>query len=441
MQAAGALGCFALTEKFAGVSSGMVVETTAEFDAARNEFVISTPSEGAKKNWISQGFVADKAVVVADLRVGGASHGPHAFLMDFRVGGALAPGVRLADMGKKTVCNDLDNAWIAFDGVRVPRSALLDGQCSLDAAGTYQAAAGVHPMEMIGQRLFTGRVAVAQSALVFGPSSAGARIRRQWIVLGAGAARLSLLPQLSACTTRRTRRSSTPRGTRRRASGGCAGAARGQVEAGARRNRRRQGARGRDGDPALLPAQAGDRGYALMKGSGFEGSARCRSPSLPRASVRADAEARDRVKRRPVDAVGDGKAAIVEELKRAAEWLAKAEKVYALAELVMDRAMRAEVGAGKGVARPWAASCGSRLADYTGLPAGDRRGGRRICRDHDRRAPRAPRAIHRSYRRHHRRLWQDRLALHQQLAADRRRRPPFVAALSSGAQGAAARRS
>ena len=40
-----------------------------------------------------------------------------------------------------------------------------------------------------------------------------------------------------------------------------------------------------------------------------------------------------------------------------AEWLAKAEKVYALAELVMDRAMRAEVGAEipKGVARPWAA--------------------------------------------------------------------------------------
>ena len=48
-----------------------------------------------------------------------------------------------------------------------------------------------------------------------------------------------------------------------------------------------------------------------------------------------------------------------EELKgaRTAEWLAKAEKVYALAELVMDRAMRAEVGAEipKGVARPWAA--------------------------------------------------------------------------------------
>ena len=123
--------------------------------------------------------------------------------MDFRVGGALAPGVRLADMGKKTVCNDLDNAWIAFDGVRVPRSALLDGQCSLDAAGTYRAARpGVHPMEMIGQRLFTGRVAVAQSALVFGRWLFGktreyADNKLCWAPRGARPP-LSMLPQLSA---------------------------------------------------------------------------------------------------------------------------------------------------------------------------------------------------------------------------------------------------
>ena len=56
MQAAGELGCFALTEKFAGVSSGMVVETVAAFDAASRSFVLSSPNEGAYKNWISQGF-------------------------------------------------------------------------------------------------------------------------------------------------------------------------------------------------------------------------------------------------------------------------------------------------------------------------------------------------------------------------------------------------
>ena len=70
--------------------------------------------------------------------------------------------------------------------------------------------------------------------------------------------------------------------------------------------------------------------------------------------------ARDRVKRAAeVPGGGEEEAAISAELRgaRGAEWLAKAEKVYALAELVMDRAMRAEVGAEipKGVARPWAA--------------------------------------------------------------------------------------
>jgi alkylation response protein AidB-like acyl-CoA dehydrogenase len=371
MQAAGALGCFALTEKFAGVSSGMVVETTAEFDAARNEFVISTPSEGAKKNWISQGFVADKAVVVADLRVGGASHGPHAFLMDFRVGGALAPGVRLADMGKKTVCNDLDNAWIAFDGVRVPRSALLDGQCSLDAAGTYRAARpGVHPMEMIGQRLFTGRVAVAQSALVFGRWLFGktrdyADNKLCWAPRGARPP-LSMLPQLSALYDE-------------------ADEAFEYAEGYAAACERRLCAALRAGEipkPALVEAIAVAKvravetvirlcfrlkqaigSYALMKGSGFEelDSMQIAKFAEGESFVLMQKLARDRVKGSggAVDAVGDDEAAIVEELKgaRTAEWLAKAEKVYALAELVMDRAMRAEVGAEipKGVARPWAA--------------------------------------------------------------------------------------
>ena len=132
MQAAGELGCFALTEKFAGVSSGMVVETVAAFDAASRTFVLRSPNEGAVKNWISQGFCADKSVVIADLQLeDGVSQGAHAFLIDFRVpqgGGAggvassqhgaaaakqLVAGVRLADMGRKTVANDLDNAWCA----------------------------------------------------------------------------------------------------------------------------------------------------------------------------------------------------------------------------------------------------------------------------------------------------------------------------------------
>ena len=101
MQTQGLLGCFSLTEKLAGVSSGLVVQTTATFE--NDHFVINTPDVGAHKNWISQGHVADKTVVVADLQLNGQSYGPHAFLMDLRQGGMLVPGVTTQDMGIKTV--------------------------------------------------------------------------------------------------------------------------------------------------------------------------------------------------------------------------------------------------------------------------------------------------------------------------------------------------
>jgi acyl-CoA oxidase len=45
--------------------------------------------------------------------------------MDFRVDGELVDGITVDDMGKKTTGNDLDNAWIAFDNVTLPHSAML----------------------------------------------------------------------------------------------------------------------------------------------------------------------------------------------------------------------------------------------------------------------------------------------------------------------------
>mmetsp|Transcript_27891 Transcript_27891/g.63411 ORF Transcript_27891/g.63411 Transcript_27891/m.63411 type:complete len:461 (+) Transcript_27891:89-1471(+) len=167
MQAGGLLGCFALTEKLAGVSSGMVVQTTATYDAGKDCFVLDSPTAGAEKNWISQGATADKAVVIADLRVGGKSYGAHGFLMDFRKGGKLVDGIEVGDMGRKTVGNDLDNAWIRFKNVTIPKNALLRQYCDV-VDGQYVAKKkGIRPIEMIGQRLFSGRIAVAQAAVTF----------------------------------------------------------------------------------------------------------------------------------------------------------------------------------------------------------------------------------------------------------------------------------
>lgn len=169
-QERGLLGCFGLTEKLAGVNSGMVVQTTADWDDTTCEFVLNSANEGAHKNWISQGLVADICLVVADLRIAGKSQGPHGFLVELRKNGQLLPNVELGDMGVKTVGNDLDNAWIAFHGMRIPHSALLRkyGDVQPGDGGSYiSKTKGFTNMMMIGQRLFTGRVAVAQAALTF----------------------------------------------------------------------------------------------------------------------------------------------------------------------------------------------------------------------------------------------------------------------------------
>jgi len=209
IQARGDLGCFSLTEKFAGVNSGLVVNTTASFDAATGDFVLNTPDEGSKKNWISQGFVADKTVVVADLLMDGKSLGPHAFMMSLRQeqNGDLVPGVTVGDMGPKTVGNDLDNAWVHFDHVRVPKSALLNKYADIEHtqeggdAEYVQKVKGMPVFHMIGQRLFTGRVAVAQAALAFRKgifASAAAYTEQKvcWSPVPGEKLTLSALPQL-----------------------------------------------------------------------------------------------------------------------------------------------------------------------------------------------------------------------------------------------------
>lgn len=163
----GRLGCFCLTERLAGVNSGLVVNTTCTWDESRQLFLLDCPDEGATKNWISQGLTADMAVVVATLIVQGKSYGPHAFLMELRRNGQLVEGVSAEDMGDKTIGNDLDNASISFSKVWLPADSLLDRFAGLEKGSYVQRKKGVSNMDMIGQRLYTGRTVIAESTLVF----------------------------------------------------------------------------------------------------------------------------------------------------------------------------------------------------------------------------------------------------------------------------------
>lgn len=201
----GTLGCFALTEAFAGVHSGLVVHTTATWDQDTGGFVLHTPNDGAVKNWISQGTVAEWCVLVATLVDGdGVARGPHGFLVRLRrPDGTLASSrITIASMPMKSVGRDLDNARLTFDRALLERDALLDAHAHVTATGKYVTTRpGVRPLEIMAQRLHTGRAVIATSALVFAQTlfaRTKAYLDAQTCWSPAGEHPLSALPQLAS---------------------------------------------------------------------------------------------------------------------------------------------------------------------------------------------------------------------------------------------------
>ncbi|WKE73619.1 acyl-CoA dehydrogenase [Streptomyces sp. WP-1] len=157
------MGCFAMTESGHG-SNVQALGTVARYDPESREFVLTTPDEQARKDYIGNAARhAELAVVFAQLEVDGRSEGVHAFVVPLRSDGRVLPGVAIEDDGRKMGLNGVDNGRIRFDGVRVPREALLDRFARVTPEGTYESA-----IEDSGRRFFTmlgtlvqGRVSVA----------------------------------------------------------------------------------------------------------------------------------------------------------------------------------------------------------------------------------------------------------------------------------------
>jgi acyl-CoA oxidase len=162
------LGCFAMTEAGHG-SNVQMLRTTATFDPATDEFVIDTPDDDARKEYIGGAArYAEVAAVFAQLIVGGESHGVHALVVPLRdSSGGLLPGVRIEDDGLKGGLNGVDNGMIWFDRVRVPRTALLNRYGDVSAEGVYSS-----PIENPNKRFFTmlgtlvqGRVCISAASV------------------------------------------------------------------------------------------------------------------------------------------------------------------------------------------------------------------------------------------------------------------------------------
>ena len=162
------LGCFAMTETGHG-SNVQALGTTASYDVGSREFIINTPDEESRKDYIGNAAAHGQAAAVfAQLIVGGESKGVHALYVQLRdKKGKVLPGIRIEDCGKKLGLNGVDNGRIWFDNVRVPRENLLNRYADVSEAGEYTSA-----IENPDRRFFTmlgtlvqGRVCVGGAGI------------------------------------------------------------------------------------------------------------------------------------------------------------------------------------------------------------------------------------------------------------------------------------
>ena len=161
-------GCFGMTELGHG-SNVSGIETTAEYDASTQTFVINTPTDSASKFWIGGAAQHGKiCTVFAQLKTQGRDQGVHVFAVRIRDDhGRVTPGVRIEDCGHKMGLNGVDNGRIWFQNLHVPRDALLDKMAVVAPDGSYSSPIANKSTRfgvMIGG-LIVGRLLIAQGAI------------------------------------------------------------------------------------------------------------------------------------------------------------------------------------------------------------------------------------------------------------------------------------
>lgn len=161
-------GCFAMTETNHG-SNVRGVETTATYDHQSRSFIVHTPHELAKKEYIGNAALhGQMASVFVQIIVDGKSYGVGAIVVPLRdKHGKLHPGVTIEDCGRKMGLNGVDNGKIHFNNVSVPYDNLLDRFASVTEDGKFAS-----PISSDNRRFFTmlgtlvgGRIGIPRSGL------------------------------------------------------------------------------------------------------------------------------------------------------------------------------------------------------------------------------------------------------------------------------------
>ena len=133
------IGCYAQTEMGHGTYV-RGLETTATYDPKKQEFVIHSPTLTSTKWWPgSMGVNATHGIVPARLITKGEDRGIHNFIVQLRSLNNHQPmeGITIGDIGPKFGYDEMDNGYLRFENVRIPRDSMLMRYSQVLPDGTF----------------------------------------------------------------------------------------------------------------------------------------------------------------------------------------------------------------------------------------------------------------------------------------------------------------
>lgn len=169
----GIYGCFAMTELGHG-SDVSSLQTTATYDPESDTFKINTPDLTATKWWIGgAAHSATHSTVYARLIVNKKDYGVKTFVVPLRDSSnlQLMPGVTIGDIGAKMGRHGIDNGWIQFRNVIIPREYMLSRFTKVvrDSNGTVTVKTEPQLDQISGySALLSGRVNMVMDSFRFG---------------------------------------------------------------------------------------------------------------------------------------------------------------------------------------------------------------------------------------------------------------------------------
>jgi len=143
------------------------LETTATYDPRRRMFLIHTPTTSATKWWPGGlGKTSTHCILMARLFVEGKDHGPHAFVVQLRSleDHRPLPGIRIGDIGVKFGYPGVDNGFLQFDHVWIPRENMLMKHANVSPDGVYTPPPKSNSKASYGTMVYVRATIVADSS-------------------------------------------------------------------------------------------------------------------------------------------------------------------------------------------------------------------------------------------------------------------------------------